>query len=197
MEVANIRFCLADILKLGDLNERFDVIASTGVLHHMAEPEVGLRALVDLLRPGGFIKLALYSDIARQHVVQLHNIIAEQGLGPDLKGIRDIRRFVKSHDTNFDQIQKTSDFYSTSGVRDLLFHVQEHRFTALQLRDLLDACKLEFLGFLISDPNITMQYTRQFPDDPDCLNLDNWHTFEQESPLVFGEMYQFWCREVG
>lgn len=197
MEVANIRFCLADILKLGDLDERFDVIASTGVLHHMAEPEVGLKALVDLLRPGGFIKLALYSDIARQHVVQLRNIIAEQGLRPDLKGIRAIRRFVKSHDTNFDQIQKHLDFYSTSGVRDLLFHVQEHRFTALQLRDLLADCKLEFLGFLISDPNITTQYTKQFPDDPDCLNLDNWHTFEQENPLVFREMYQFWCREVG
>ena len=197
MEVANIRFCLGDILKLGDLDERFDVIASTGVLHHMAEPEVGLRALVDLLRPGGFIKLALYSEIARQQVVQLRDIIAEQGLRPDLKGIRAIRRLVKSHDTDFDRILKTSDFYSASGVRDLLFHVQEHRFTALQLRDLLDDCKLEFLGFLISDPNITAQFTSQFPDDPDCLNLDNWHSFEQENPLVFGQMYQFWCREAG
>ena len=152
---------------------------------------------MDLLRPGGFIKLALYSEIARQQVVQLRNIIAEQGLRPDLKGIRAIRRFVKSHDTKFDRIQKYSDFYSTSEVRDLLFHVQEHRFTTLQLRDLLDDCNLKFLGFLISDPNITTQYTKQFPDDPDCLNLDNWHTFEQGNPLVFREMYQFWCREVG
>ena len=197
MEVTNIRFGLADILKLGELDERFDVIGSTGVLHHMAEPKVGLRVLVDLLKPGGFIKLGLYSDVARQHVVQLRKIIAEQGLRPNLKGIRAIRRFIRAHETDFERIQNSSDFYSTSGVRDLLFHVQEHRFTVLQLSDLVDDCKLEFLGFLISDSLITTQYVKQFPDDPDCLNLENWHTFEQENPLVFVDMYQFWCRKAG
>ena len=195
MNVTNIRFALADILKLGELDERFDVIESSGVLHHMAEPKRGLSALLNLLKSGGFIKLALYSDIARQPVVQLREKIKEQGLEPNLKGIRAIRKLVKTHD-DFGRIQKSTDFYNSSGIRDMLFHVQEHRFTLPQLSDLLEECKLEFLGFLIPNASVIAEYARQFPDDPDCLNLKHWHTFEQQYPVLFGRMYQFWCRKT-
>ena len=162
----------------------------------MADPKTGLGVLVNLLKPGGFIKLALYSEKARQPVVQLHRSIAEQGLRPDLEGIRTVRRYIGQHEQDFGRILRSTDFYNTSGVRDMLFHAQEHRFTALQIKDLLHDCDLEFLGFLISNPSITTQYVSQFPDDPDCLNLRNWHAFEEQNPLSFGKMYVFWCRKA-
>jgi len=40
------------------LDRQFDVIVSTGVLHHLADPAAGLRALRSALRPGGAIYLA-------------------------------------------------------------------------------------------------------------------------------------------
>ena len=197
MEVTNVRFALADILKLNELDEQFDVIESSGVLHHMADPKAGLGVLVNLLKPGGFIKLALYSEKARQPVVRLRKSIAEQGLRPDLEGIRSIRQFIREHEQDYWRILKSADFYNTSGVRDMLFHVQEHRFTLPQISDLLSSLNLEFLGFLITNPSITALYVSQFPDDPDCLNLRNWHAFEQQNPLLFGKMYTFWCRKAG
>ena len=60
----------ADILHLHHLGKEFDIIESTGVLHHMDEPMVGWKALVDLLKPGGLMKIGLYSDLARQHIVK-------------------------------------------------------------------------------------------------------------------------------
>ena len=41
--IANIEYAQADILKLGTLERRFDVIETVGVLHHLAEPTAGLR----------------------------------------------------------------------------------------------------------------------------------------------------------
>ena len=183
-------------MKLGELNEQFDVIESSGVLHDLAAPDVGLTVLVNQLKPGGFIKLALYSNKARQPIVRLHEIITEQALSPDLEGIRAIRRFVREHAQDFSRILKSTDFYYSSGVRGLLFHIQEHRFTIPQISDLLRSCNLEFLGFLISNPSITAQYVSQFPDDPDCQDLGNWHEFEQQNPLLFEKMYTFWCRKA-
>ncbi len=48
-----------------EADAKFDLIEVTGVLHHLQDPEDGLRALVSELRVGGAIKIALYSKTAR------------------------------------------------------------------------------------------------------------------------------------
>ena len=58
----NIEYLHADILDLNKLNKKFDVIESSGVLHHMKDPIAGLKVLVDILEPHGFLKLGLYSE---------------------------------------------------------------------------------------------------------------------------------------
>jgi hypothetical protein len=90
-------------------------------------------------------------------------------------------------------VTRRHDFYSASGARDLLMHVQEHRFTAAQLGEFLRALGLELLGFEFSDPSIPAAYRRRFPDDPAAASLANWGRFEDEHPEVFAGMYQFWA----
>ena len=67
----NVEFIQEDILNLKNLNRKFDVIECVGTLHHMKDPLTGLKVLLDLLEPHGFLKLGLYSEIARQHIVCL------------------------------------------------------------------------------------------------------------------------------
>ena len=64
--LTNLEYLQADILKLDHLEQEFDIIESVGVLHHMDEPMAGWRVLVDLLKPGGLMKIGLYSELARQ-----------------------------------------------------------------------------------------------------------------------------------
>src|SRR5690606_7260716 len=66
MGLANIRFAQADILQMGGHPDRFDLIESTGVLHHLRDPEAGLAILAGLLAPGGIMRLALYSEAGRR-----------------------------------------------------------------------------------------------------------------------------------
>ena len=71
-----IAYAQADIMRLGAIEQRFDLIESVGVLHHLADPYAGWRVLLSLLRPGGFMRIGLYSEIARwgswRHARSLH-----------------------------------------------------------------------------------------------------------------------------
>ena len=86
------------------------------------------------------------------------------------------------------------DFYSTSGCRDLLFHVMEHRFTIPRIKAFLVEQKLSFLGFN-ADPEIAEQFQTRFPGDAALTDLDKWQTFEADNPLAFRRMYVFMVRK--
>jgi hypothetical protein len=88
----------------------------------------------------------------------------------------------------------SSDFFSTSACRDLLFHVQEHRMTLPVLSDFLKENDLNFLGFEI-DSSVTRSYKNRFPNDPSATDLKNWHIYEEENPDTFKSMYQFWIQK--
>ena len=192
--VRNIEFLRGDILDLGRLETKFDVISSVGVLHHMADPAEGLRRLTDLLASGGYMMLGLYSEAARRDIVELRSIIAREGFDPTAEGIRACRRFIRTYpgDRFRALIEEAADFYSTSMVRDLLFHVMEHRLTITQLADLLAQNGLRFLGFTFRDPAAKRRYGAAYPADPDMLDLANWTALESEQPRLFRGMYQFW-----
>jgi Flp pilus assembly protein TadD/SAM-dependent methyltransferase len=193
--LAHVRFAQADILRLGAVAERFDYIECAGVLHHLRDPLAGGKVLAGLLRPGGVMKLALYSERARQGVVAARELIARHGLGADLEGVRAARQLVLAEPEGSPAraITLGRDFYSASGARDLAMHVQEHRFTTGQLGELLGALGLELLGFEFSDPGVPAAYRQRFPDDAAATSLANWERFEDEHPEVFAGMYQFWA----
>jgi tetratricopeptide (TPR) repeat protein len=196
LKLKQIEYAQADILKLGALDRSFDYIESFGVLHHLADPWQGWRALASLLRPGGVMNIALYSELARQDVVSARAFIAERGYGATAAEIRRFRRDVlalePSHPVRAVTVRR--DFFSTSNCRDLLFHVQEHRHTLPQIKSFLAENDLQFLGFTL-DSRIKRLYAARFPDDPDLTDLDNWHRFEVENPKTFAGLYQIWAQK--
>lgn len=196
--LTNIEYAQADIMKLETIDRTFDVIESVGVLHHLADPMAGWRNLVSLLRPGGFMRLGFYSELARQGVVAIRDFIAEQGYASSAEDIRRCRQdlMTMEDDLLFKQLTSSPEFYSTSDCRDLLFHVQEHRLTLPQLKEYLGELGLDFIGFSL-EPNIMKQYAERFPDDPSKTNLDYWNTFETENPNTFTRMYRFWVQKRG
>jgi Tfp pilus assembly protein PilF/2-polyprenyl-3-methyl-5-hydroxy-6-metoxy-1,4-benzoquinol methylase len=194
--VTNIEYAQADILKLGDISRTFDIIESGGVLHHLADPFMGWRILLSRLRPGGFMGLGFYSELARRHVVKARELIAAHGYAstPD-----DIRRFrqnltAKNVSVEMQWLSKMPDFYTTSACRDLLFHVQEHRLTLGQIESFLAEFGLHFIGFDL-DPPVLNEYRTRFTDDPSCTNLHNWACFEADNPDTFIGMYRFWVQQ--
>jgi tetratricopeptide (TPR) repeat protein/SAM-dependent methyltransferase len=194
--VNNISFAQADILKLGELKRKFDVIESGGVLHHMRDPFEAWDVLLSLLKPNGLIKIGLYSANARRHVVELREMISAAGLGKSRSDIATFRQLCleSSNSKDFGWTIRTPDFFSTSGCRDLLFHVYEHRMTLPTIQQYLQKRELKFLGFEI-DYSIIMAYRNKFPDDVAATSLSNWNMFEAMYPDTFHGMYQFWVQK--
>ena len=91
---------------------------------------------------------------------------------------------------------KVGDFYSMSNFRDLLFHVQEHRFTIPQISQILNELGLVLIGFEVSDNRAMTSFKKRYPEPTDAYNLDKWHEFETSNPSLFTGMYQFWLQKL-
>ena len=194
--IGNIEYRQCDILDLAALAERFDLIESIGVLHHLEDPLRGWRVLRGLLKPHGLMRIALYSDIARQAVVKMREQIAAQAMQATLPDMRRCRKQIRAQPEALgtQSLDYSPDFYCVSGCRDLFFHAMEHRFTLPQIAGLLTELELEFLGFQLPTVALAQRYRAEFRDDPAMTRLENWHRFELANPTIFQGMYFFWLR---
>lgn len=197
--IRNVEFLQADILDLDGLDRQFDMITSVGVLHHMEDPVVGWRKLLGCLKPDGFMKIALYSEAARQSVVACRDWIEERGFEPTPDGIREFRQSIMALDADdpLREIMNWTDFYSLSMCRDLVFHVQEHRVTLPWIGSALGELGLTCLSMRISNPEFKKEYLSMFPADRGLRNLENLHEYETHNPRAFRDMYQFRCCSKG
>jgi tetratricopeptide (TPR) repeat protein/SAM-dependent methyltransferase len=193
----DIHYGQADILELGALDRDFDVIESIGVLHHMADPYAGWKALLSRLRPSGFMWLGFYSEVARRNIVEARERIAARGIGTSADDIRKFRQeLVEGGEAaGFASILKSEDFFSVSACRDLIFHAQEHRLTLGAIARFLRENNLTFLGFELDDA-VEGAYRRRFPHDQAATDLASWEIFEQENPGMFAGMYVFWIQKA-
>lgn len=195
--IENITFRQADILRLGILDKKFDLITSSGVLHHLRDPLAGWNVLLGLLKPRGYMQIALYSELARRDIVAARKIIAENEYDNDLEGMRRFRDdcpLIMDKET-LRGLLSFRDFFSASECRDLLFHVMEHRFTLPQIKSILPELGLEFLAFTLPG-SLKAKYVQAHADDPALSNLDTMMAYEQSHPDTFKAMYVFWLRKL-
>ncbi len=192
--MTNIEYAQADILKLGNIARTFDIIESVGVLHHLADPLTGWRILLSRLRPGGFMSLGFYSELARRQLVKAREFIADRGYASTPDDIRRFRQDLAVRNPGIDLQSLSPDFFSTSECRDLLFHVQEHRLTLGEIGSFIAEFGLHFIGFEL-DRSVLHQYRVRFTDDPSGTNLRNWARFEADNPNTFAAMYNFWIQK--
>ena len=188
--LGGIEYGQADILALGSLGRSFDMIEAVGVLHHISEPTTAWRVLLSLLRPGGLMADGLYSALARRSNTAIREAIAQRGFAPTAAGIRACRQDLIGRN----QIPDSTDFFTVSGCRDLLFNVMEHQFTIPQIKAFLAEQKVTFLGFECDGETLQL-FQRRYSDPAAAADLDCWHEFELSRPRTFLSMYVFWIRK--
>ena len=98
----------------------------------MKEPEEGLKILIDLLKPHGFLKLGLYSEKARDYVIKTKEIIKENSFSTTITDIRKTREIIfnKKDDDIIKKLFERGDFYSTSNVREVSIFLIINKFAS-------------------------------------------------------------------
>ena len=191
-----VDYAQADILALGGLARRFDVIEACGSLQCLQDPSAGWRVLLRLLAPGGLMLLGLYSRTARREINDARALIAQRGYRGAADEIRRFRQeaFGWPDEMPAKSVTRIGDFYSTSCCRDLLFHVQEYQHDLPEIAAFIAAENLQFIGFDL-DVRILQAYAAANPEDPAMTDLARWHRFELAHPAIFSTMYQFWVQK--
>src|SRR6202044_1317851 len=67
----NLELHQLPIERVQELGRAFDLVVCTGVLHHLPDPDLGLRALRDVLRPNGAMRLMVYARYGRAGIYMM------------------------------------------------------------------------------------------------------------------------------
>ena len=142
------------------------------------------------------MKLGLYSEKGRAPIVRGRQLIEKLELGNIKKNILEVRQVISnSDDLVLKRLLNYLDFYSTSGLRDLLFHVQEHRFDLIDIKKYLKNADLSFIGFELPNKyKLKNMFEKHYPDKEAIYDLESWNKFEIMYPDTFKSMYQFWVQ---
>ena len=192
--LSDISFRVLDLHRARELGRDFDAVFCTGVLHHLPDPEQGWAALTEVLKPGGVMHLMIYSRLARLTVRALRASIADLDKGVvDDDLLREVRRRIIAR--NPSGAPTSRDFYSLSGVHDLLLHRHEDPFDVPRIQRALGRLGLDLIHFKLPTPHHDVLYRAENPHDPLHRDFAAWSKAEQRNPRLFAGMYSFWCRK--
>ena len=78
------------IEEIDKLGRTFDQIVCTGVLHHLADPDTGLRALRRVLAPDGAIQVMVYAVYGRAGLYMMQEYCRLLGVNATAVELKDL-----------------------------------------------------------------------------------------------------------
>ena len=154
--VRELRIERRSLLDLGEEGE-FDAINSVGVLHHLAQPGAGLRALAARLAPGGLLHLFLYAEAGRWEIQRTQRALGLLGAGTGAAGLGLGRELLAKLPANnrlrrHHEERWALDTAADANFADMYLHPQETSFTLASLLAFVDEANLHLAGF--SNPEV-------------------------------------------
>jgi len=153
--LTNLQLHRLPIEQVANLNREFDLIISTGVLHHLADPDAGLRALAQCLRVDGVLALMLYASYGRLGVEILQSVFADLELGRNeqsLAWIRDAVRQVNPQHPLVGYLQIAPDLTDDAGLIDTFVNARERSYTIDECRAFVNDAGLVFQDLFLKSP---------------------------------------------
>jgi len=129
------------------LGRTFEHVVCTGVLHHLPDPDAGLRALHDVLEPGGVMHLMVYAPYGRAGVYLLQDYCRRLGIGTttsEIKALAASLRALPPDHPLMPLLRSAPDFKDDAGLADALLHPQDRAYSVPQLFDFLRAGGFRF-----------------------------------------------------
>lgn len=156
----NLQLHQLPIERASELETSFDQIICTGVLHHLADPDAGLRALRGVLKPDGTIHLMVYAPYGRTGIYMLQEFCRRLGIQATDQGIRELIVALASLPPGHplgNLLREAPDFREEAALADALLHPQDRAYSVPQLFDFIKKGGLRF-----------DRWIKQAPYSPHC-----------------------------
>ena len=138
-----------------ELGETFEYVVCTGVLHHLLDPDAGLRALHDVLAPAGALHVMVYAPYGRAGIYMLQDYCRRLGIGHTDAEIRDLAASLKALPSDHPLaplLRNSPDFTTSAGLADALLHPRDRAYSVPQFMEFLDHAGLKFGRWLRQAP---------------------------------------------
>jgi SAM-dependent methyltransferase len=135
------------IERVGELGETFDQIVCTGVLHHLVDPDAGLRSLRGVLAPDGALHAMVYGAYGRAGVYMMQDYCRLIGIGSEPAELRDLAEMIGAlpSDHPIAGVKKRAkDFAQPDALADALLNPRDRAYTVPEIHDWLERCGLSF-----------------------------------------------------
>ena len=156
----NLKVHQLPIERVHELGACFDQVVCTGVLHHLEDPDAGLAALREVLKPGGAMHLMVYAPYGRTGVYMLQAFCKCLGIRATEAGIRDLivalRGLPRGHPLER-LLRAAPDFRQEPALADALLNPQDRAYSVPQLFEFIEGAGLRF-----------GRWVRQAPYSPQC-----------------------------
>ena len=146
-DLTNLETRRLPIESAGELERSFDLIVSTGVLHHLADPDAGLRALRSVLGDEGVMYLMLYAPYGRAGVYMLRDYCERLGVETTPQEIHDLTqvlRMVPQHHPLVSLMRGAREGLDARALVDALLNPRDRTYSVPQLFDFVESNDLKF-----------------------------------------------------
>ncbi|MBU6330596.1 MAG: methyltransferase domain-containing protein, partial [Acidobacteria bacterium] len=174
-DLKNLELHRLPIEDIAALDRQFDLIVSSGVLHHLADPLAGLRSLAGVLRPDGVIGIMLYATYGRVGVEILQSVFRDLGLGRDPESIGIVRETLATLGPEHPVMQYLEiapDLRDDGGLVDTFLHGRDRTYTVDGCIELVEEAGLVFQDWFLRAPYY-----------PPTTPQDTFHCAVAELPL--------------
>jgi SAM-dependent methyltransferase len=151
----NLELHLLPIEELSALQRDFDLIVSTGVLHHMADPLTGMKALASCLRPDGAIGVMLYAKYGRTGVELLESVFRDLGFTQDEVSVQLVKETIAALPADHpvrSYLKVARDLQTDGALVDTFLHGRQRSYTVVECIDLVASAGLTFQGWFHKSP---------------------------------------------
>ena len=148
----NLELHLLPVEEVPGLGQSFDLVVSTGVLHHLSEPAAGMTALAEVMRPDGVAAIMLYARYGRAGVELMQAIFREMALVQDEESLRMVRAAIgslgPSHPVK-SYLNIAPDLQFDAGMVDTFLHGRDRSYTVDDCLDLVESAGLVFQDWFL------------------------------------------------
>ena len=153
--LGNLELHLLPIEEVSALGRDFDLIVSSGVLHHTADPLAGLKALAECLRRDGALGVMLYAKYGQIEVEILESVFRNLGLSQDEASVQLVKEAIAvlpaDHPVR-SYLTRARDLLSDGALVDTFLHSRQRSYTVAECLDLVSSAGLAFQGWFHKSP---------------------------------------------
>ena len=145
--LTNLELRRLSIESVREIGRSFDQVVCTGVLHHLPDPDEGLRALRDVLKPSGAMRLMVYARYGRSGIYMMQEYCRLLGISAspeDLQALGGALEALPANHPISGVLNHATDFQRPEAIADALLHPQDRAYTVPELYAWLDRCGMSF-----------------------------------------------------